>query len=117
MGEAKERGTLDERIAKAKRLQELQGQLTPPPCPGCGLDYTDDEAMEEFQPGGFLFMPIQNMGIAHFGCPRCFSIMLNKEAFEFQTLMREKQAREKSNPVKVLDTGRTPGGLILPGRN
>ena len=110
MGEAKARGTQEERVAEAK----LKNTLTPPVCPACGLDPKNDEEMAGFE-GGFLCFPIPNMGVAHFTCPRCMCLMMNTEAFEVQKLAREEHVK-RSKAVSVNAAGRTPGGLVLPGR-
>ena len=110
MGEANDRGTEEERIAKAK----LKNTLTPPICPGCGLDPLDPEQMKPYEIG-FLCFPIPNMGVAHFTCPCCFCLMMNRECFLTQAMAREdEEKRKKQIPIDV--NGNTPGGLLVPGR-
>jgi len=62
--------------------------VSPPVCPGCGLDPKNviEDGFEE----GFLMLPIPNMGVCHFVCPRCFVVMMNKECFDTQKDIRDR---------------------------
>ena len=71
-------------------------EITPPVCPACGLDEADCE--EEGFEDGFMEFPIPNAGVAHFVCPRCFAVMMNKECFEAQ---REKREQGESRIIRV----------------
>ena len=65
-------------------------KITPPDkCPACGLEH--EKAVEEGFEDGFLVFPIPNSGVAHYTCPKCFCVMMNKECFKNQKLIREKQ--------------------------
>lgn len=72
---------MSEKRAKEKRKNQ-DFPITPPTCPGCGLD--PSKSKELGFKVGFLALPIPNMGLAHFVCPRCFCVMMNKECFENQ---------------------------------
>lgn len=62
--------------------------ITNPPCPACGLD--PEKAVEEGYEDGFMALPIPQLGIVNFICPKCFCMMANTECFDLQREVRKK---------------------------
>jgi hypothetical protein len=63
-------------------------RISPPICPACNLD--PSTAKQEGFEYGFLMFAIPNTGVAHFVCPRCFVVMMNKECFTNQAIIKAK---------------------------
>jgi len=78
---------MSEKRAKEERKNNVMS-ITPPVCPACELDPL--KAKDEGFESGFLMFPIPNSGVAHFVCPRCKVIMMNRECFENQALLKAK---------------------------
>lgn len=60
---------------------------------------------------GVLMLPIQNMGLCHFVCPRCKGIMMNEECYQNQAIIREVQAS------KIIKANTMPSGSPLVNLN
>lgn len=64
--------------------------MTPPAkCPSCGLEH--EKCKEEGFKEGFLMFPLPIAGTALCACPKCFALMVNKECFDNQKVIKEKQ--------------------------
>lgn len=60
---------------------------------------------------GVLMLPIPNMGLCHFVCPKCKGIMMNEECYQNQAIVREVQAS------KIVRANTMPGGKNLVNLN
>lgn len=78
---------MSEKKAKEKRRAGMLS-ITPPVCPACELD--PEKAKAEGFDSGFLMFSIPNSGVAHFVCPRCCCVMMNRECFENQAIIRSR---------------------------
>lgn len=58
-------------------------------CPSCGLEHA--KCAEEGFEDGFLMIPLPMTGLALCICPKCFTVTGNKECFDIQKQIKEKQ--------------------------
>lgn len=91
----------DEQEAATKPPPQINVTISPPKrCPSCKLKTSSMKT--HGYPDGMLMFPIPNMGIAHFTCPRCFAVMMNRECFETQRRLRKQAQSRIATPNRTI---------------